>query len=118
MGGNQAREALFHVAMIERRFGSARTWTPRPGDHAAFEHRLRAGVDASPTPLRTGSSRAPDCDAAQRLTEIIDIVPGLPDGVDDGGERNEDLVQGDFNIDRINDPAYQALVATGLFRPR
>jgi len=81
--------------------------------------RLRAGVDASPTPLKTNNSRAVDCDAAQRLTEIIDIVPGPPDGAGDGGERNDDLMMlGDFNIDRINDPAYQALVATGLFRPR
>lgn len=81
--------------------------------------RLRAGVDASPTPLKTLDSRAVDCDAAQRLTEVRNIVPGLPDGAGDGGERSDDvLMLCDFNIDRINDPVYQALVATGLFRPR
>jgi hypothetical protein len=82
--------------------------------------RLRAGLDASPIPPRTLGSQFVDCDASEGMAEITEIAPpGLPDGVSGGDELAESpLTLGDFKIDTVTDPLYQAFVATGLYRPR
>jgi endonuclease/exonuclease/phosphatase family metal-dependent hydrolase len=53
--------------------------------------------------------------AAQRLPEIREIARWLADWGTGGDEFGENLMTlGDFNIDRANDPLYQAFVASGL----
>jgi len=56
--------------------------------------------------------------ANQRLPEIREIARWLADWAGGSDEFGDNLMAlGDFNIDRANDPLYQAFVATGL-RPR
>jgi endonuclease/exonuclease/phosphatase family metal-dependent hydrolase len=53
--------------------------------------------------------------SAQRLPEIMEIARWLADWAKGGDEFGDNLMTlGDFNIDRANDPLYQAFVATGL----
>lgn len=50
--------------------------------------------------------------AAQRLPEITEIAKRLADWARGGDEFGDNLMTlGDFNIDRANDPLYQAFVA-------
>jgi hypothetical protein len=64
-------------------------------------------------------SRQPiDFNAAPRLAEISEIVPDMPEQVSGGDDLGDGLLTlSGFNIDGVNDPLYQAFVATGLFRP-
>ncbi len=56
--------------------------------------------------------------AAQRLPEIREIARWLADWAGGADEFGANLLTlGDFNIDRANDPLYQAFVATGLRPP-
>jgi endonuclease/exonuclease/phosphatase family metal-dependent hydrolase len=56
--------------------------------------------------------------SAERLPEITEIARWLADWADGGDEFGENLMTlGDFNIDRANDPLYQAFVSTGLLPP-
>jgi endonuclease/exonuclease/phosphatase family metal-dependent hydrolase len=53
--------------------------------------------------------------AAERLPEIKEVARWLSDWAKGGEEFGDNLMTlGDFNIDRVNDPLYQAFVATGL----
>lgn len=53
--------------------------------------------------------------AQQRLPEIEELARWLADWATGGDEFGENLLTlGDFNIDRLDDPLYQAFVATGL----
>ena len=64
-------------------------------------------------------SQPADCDATQRLVDITEIAPGLPERASHGDEFGHNrLTLGDLPIDRVYDPVYQALLATSLLRPR
>jgi hypothetical protein len=53
--------------------------------------------------------------AAARLPEITEIAKWLRDWADGGEEFGENrMALGDFNIDRLDDPLYQAFTSTGL----
>jgi len=53
--------------------------------------------------------------ATDRLPEIREIAHWLADWAGGGDEFGENLMAlGDFNIDRVDDPLYQAFVTTGL----
>jgi hypothetical protein len=81
--------------------------------------KLRARLDASPTPLIAHDSQHADCVPAPGLTEITEIAPGQPDPASgDGESRPSTPALEDLNIDRIYDPVYQAFLATGLLQPR
>ncbi|HET7386956.1 MAG TPA: endonuclease/exonuclease/phosphatase family protein [Nocardioidaceae bacterium] len=55
---------------------------------------------------------------ADRLPEIIEIAEWMRAWADRPGEWSENLLLlGDFNLDRLDDPLYQAFVSTGLFPP-
>ena len=63
-------------------------------------------------------SRAVDGDVAQSVSEIIDIASDPPGARDRGGPMRDRSMPRDFDVHHINDPVYQSLLATGLFRPR
>jgi hypothetical protein len=50
---------------------------------------------------------------APRVPEITEIVPDRPASGEGESDRG---APGDFEVDRINEPLYQAFVATGLMR--
>jgi Endonuclease/Exonuclease/phosphatase family len=56
--------------------------------------------------------------AAQRTPEITAIAQWLKDRADDEDEFNRNLIAlGDFNIDRLDDPNWQAFIGLGLTPP-
>lgn len=56
--------------------------------------------------------------AKSRLPEITAFAQWMRAWADRSDDWNQNLmVLGDFNIDRLNDPLYQALLSTGLFTP-
>jgi endonuclease/exonuclease/phosphatase family metal-dependent hydrolase len=57
-------------------------------------------------------------DPAGRLEEITQIAQWMRAWADRPGDWNDNLlVLGDFNLDRLDDPLYQAFASTGLFPP-
>jgi endonuclease/exonuclease/phosphatase family metal-dependent hydrolase len=55
---------------------------------------------------------------ADRLPEIIEIAGWMRSWAGRPGDWNDNLLLlGDFNLDRLGDPLYQAFVSTGLFPP-
>ena len=56
--------------------------------------------------------------ASSRLPEITAFAEWMRAWADRPSDWNQNLlVLGDFNIDRLDDPLYQALISTGLFPP-
>ncbi|WP_406832879.1 endonuclease/exonuclease/phosphatase family protein [Pedococcus sp. KACC 23699] len=59
-----------------------------------------------------------DKSAADRLPEITAFAQWMRQWADQPKDWNHNLlVLGDFNLDRLDDPLYQAFVSTGLFPP-
>lgn len=57
-------------------------------------------------------------DPDERLPEITAFAQWMRDWTDRSGHWNENLlVLGDFNLDRIGDPLYEAFISTGLWPP-
>jgi len=55
---------------------------------------------------------------ADRVGELRAIAEWLSDWADEENDINQNLIAlGDFNIDRLGDPLYEAFVATGLWPP-
>ena len=55
---------------------------------------------------------------ADRLPEITAFAQWMRDWADRPDDWNQNLlVLGDFNLDRLGDPLYEAFVSTGLFPP-
>ena len=55
---------------------------------------------------------------AGRLPEITAIADWMRDWADRPGDWNHNLlVLGDFNLDRLDNPLYQAFISTGLWPP-
>jgi hypothetical protein len=60
----------------------------------------------------------PDSDATGRLKEIRGIAKWMRAWADRRNDWNKNLlVLGDFNIDRVGDPLYEAFLSTGLWPP-
>lgn len=120
MGSNQARENLVRVAPS----GDRLALTPPTGwmSWNGFGRDLdEAAVIGNADALVRSGLRAQRSDdgASQGIVEIVEIVSDMPERMSGGDELGDGLLTlSDFNIDAVNDPLYQAFVATGLFRPR
>ena len=91
--------------------GQATTQFARTPYAASF---TRAGVEFILTTLHIIWGDNP----TERLPEITDIADWMRSWADRPGDWNDNLLLlGDFNLDRLDDPLYQAFVSTGLFPP-